>query len=69
MEKTNRGCSRMYERRRLQEEYTEDEDYRRCSSWDRWWRCKKNVPKLPMTYWVSPDSCTVVAANVEYLPS
>ena len=28
-----------------------------------------NVPKLPMTYRVSPDSCTVIIADVEYLPS
>ena len=32
-----------------------------------------NFPKLPMTYRVSPDSCTVVivaiSTSVEYLPS
>ena len=57
---------------------------RRClSTYGRWilqkmiqlrsmMKMKDDVTKLPMTYRVSPDSCTVVVAvvsMVEYLPS
>ena len=58
----NRRCPRTYERQILQ----------KMIQLRSMMKMIDNVPKIPMTYRVSPESCTIVVAVVfvvEYLPS
>ena len=60
--KDDRRCPSMYERWRLQ----------KMIQMRSMTKMKDDVPKLPMTYRVSLDSCTVVVAIVvvvKYIPS